>query len=820
MRFYLLIDDCKKANKLDEYLNSQKLEFTVINHINEIDTDLNIIFIDQNFLKNVKQLPNSVFILLDSEKTEYEEPNLLTTELNPKSLKRNLSCAKALINFANYNSNKYKLKLQLIASISYNYISSDSFGKAAIKNLTELSEFFYFKSVFIFTLRNDDSVRLYKFWDQTKKSNFKDISDNVNFPQPEKYIKQLKNNDLLKLSDTKSIRKFLKSSNLQEFLTSPVKKIILSPVIFQKSLIGFIGIINPKAHSSIIETDSLIKTISEITSSALMQEKYKNRLLDQMEIYKMIFNTTSVAIWDDDITEINNYLDKRRKEEKLFDLKSEFQKKSSLIHDFIHKMKVINVNNATLRLYKAEDKETLMKNIDKIITEKSIEKIKEILIAYFEGKMFYEYETTHKNLEGKEFPVYVKVSFPKSMSKHQRALISVVDLSQQKMQQDKIERKQRLESIGHLAGGIAHDFNNLLTSILGNLNLARTCSKGSPKLQNYLEKAENSSLEAGKIAKQLLTFSRGGTPIKKTDKINPLISNTLKLALSGSKVKSYSDIPDNLWNIDYDFNQLSQAFNNIFMNAEQAMSEGGNIHVKAENTVFKEANIKNVKPGKYVKISVRDNGKGIAQENLRRIFDPYFTTKELDKEKGTGLGLSIAHSIISKHNGYIFVRSSLNKGTTFNILLPASKNDNRVLKAKVEKNQDKKRILLMDDDEAILDVTGQMLDEFGYDVNFAKDGSEAIMMYTESMKNGKPFDLVILDLTIPGGMGAIKTIRELKKINKDLYSIVSTGYSNDDIFRNYRDHGFCEAIEKPYEMDNLYKKIKNILDNKKSAPRK
>ena len=372
---------------------------------------------------------------------------------------------------------------------------------------------------------------------------------------------------------------------------------------------------------------------------------------------------------------------------------------------------------------------------------------------------------------------------------------------------------QKMESVGILAGGIAHDFNNLLATIMGNISLAKMMSKPEDKMFNVLTRAEKESLRAKDLTQQLLTFSKGGAPVKKIVAIPRIIKDSANIALRGSKVSCDVSLPDGIWPVEADEGQLIQAINNIIINADQAMPEGGIIKVQAENIRIDGSNGLRIPEGTYVRISIQDQGIGISEENLAKIFDPFFTTKP----KGTGLGLTTAYSIIKKHNGVIKVDSKIGIGTTFQIYLPASHEEIRESQKRTEKLENpihkngKGNILVMDDEATVRETTKDILAHFGYEVVCAGDGTETINYYRKAKESGHPFDLVIIDLTIKGGMGGKEALDELIKFDPKVKSIVSSGYSNDPIMADFRKYGFCGFVTKPYKVEELIKTLNQVL---------
>ncbi|MBU0994715.1 MAG: PAS domain S-box protein [Proteobacteria bacterium] len=374
------------------------------------------------------------------------------------------------------------------------------------------------------------------------------------------------------------------------------------------------------------------------------------------------------------------------------------------------------------------------------------------------------------------------------------------DITIQKNMEEELLKVRKLESVGLLAAGIAHDFNNILVSIMGNLTLALSHTAPDDKRYTLLENASKASINAKALTRQLLTFSKGGTPIKEVTSIEDVIRDSADFVLRGGNARCHFQFDENLRPIEIDKGQISQVIQNIIINAAQAMPRGGRIDIAVENIMADKKEHACLREANYLKITIRDNGIGIPSDIIDRIFDPYFTTKE----KGNGLGLAVTHAIIAKHDGHISVESELDVGTTFTLYLPASLKGAACLVEKKEMRftHGSGRIMIMDDEEMVRNIVTEILSESGYDVVHAKDGEEAIRLYRE-----KPVDAVIMDLTIPGAMGGKDTIAELKKIDPDAKVIVSSGYSNDPIMANYKQYGFCQAIAKPYQFQELLRVV-------------
>ena len=388
-------------------------------------------------------------------------------------------------------------------------------------------------------------------------------------------------------------------------------------------------------------------------------------------------------------------------------------------------------------------------------------------------------------------------------------LSSVLDITERNRLEKKVQQTQKMEAIATLAGGIAHDFNNILSVIVGNISYALSCLKKDDELFDVLSDVMHGTKQAENLTHQLLTFAKGGEPIKKLCNINKILEEASTFFTSGAKSKCNFYLADNLWSTEVDSGQINQVVSNLVINAGQSMPNGGIITIRSENTEIEPDSVFPLSPGQYVKISIEDKGIGIKDEHVSSIFNPYFTTKK----KGNGLGLTTAYSIIKRHNGHISVYSEIGLGTVFNIFLPAV---TQIVKEsgviKEPEHEGHGRILVMDDQEAILKMVGRMLNRMGYEVAFAIDGVQAIQIYQEAQQSQQQsFDLVILDLTIPGGMGGAETMSALLKIDPMTKAIVSSGYSNDPIMANYESYGFCGVVPKPYSKKQLSDVLNKIL---------
>ncbi len=389
-----------------------------------------------------------------------------------------------------------------------------------------------------------------------------------------------------------------------------------------------------------------------------------------------------------------------------------------------------------------------------------------------------------------------------------------IDITERKKTEKEIRKIQKLESIGVLAGGIAHDFNNILAAARTNIYMSKAKIDRKSSEYKLLESVENSLLRATTLTQQLLTFAKGGAPVKETTSIIELIKEAADFALSGGNAKCKYNIADNLWLVEVDIGQIYQVIHNLILNAKQSMPDAGTIRIFAENYNFESGTKLPLQEGKYVRIGIQDQGVGIAEEHLQKIFDPYFTTKEM----GQGLGLAIVYSIIKNHNGYISVESVIGAGTTFTIYILAAEEQIKEEKLKEKKTIEDtvvsvgEKILLMDDEEIIRESMGQLLTLKGYEVECAKDGDEAIALYKKAMETSQPFDAVILDLTIRGGMGGKETIKKLIEIDPDVKAIVASGYSNDPVLANFEAYGFTDVFNKASESGELLEALNRVLE--------
>ncbi len=408
------------------------------------------------------------------------------------------------------------------------------------------------------------------------------------------------------------------------------------------------------------ETENL-KRIAE-TSEALQ---------DSEERFRGLFENLPVAIWESDFSDVKTYVDDLRSTG-VRDIRTYFDEHPEAFADCVTMVKIVDVNRAALELYKAKTKEELFTDFGKVLTEESYDMMREDIISLAKGEAIFESSSIAQDMDGRRIDIIIRRTVaPGHENTWSRLFVPAIDITEYKRMEEELQKVQKLESVGVLAGGIAHDFNNLLTGIMGNISLVEMYAGTGRQMEKVLERlteAERSSMRAASLAQQLLTFSSGGAPIRKTASIAKLLRDSTTLASSGTNIRCEFSIPDDLWSVEMDEGQMDQVISNIIINAGQAMASGGTVKVNAGNiTVTAEYGLP-LEDGEYVEISIEDHGIGILEVDLPRIFDPYFTTKQT----GRGLGLAICYSILEKHGGYITAESQIGVGTAFHIYLPAS----------------------------------------------------------------------------------------------------------------------------------------------------
>jgi signal transduction histidine kinase/CheY-like chemotaxis protein len=376
--------------------------------------------------------------------------------------------------------------------------------------------------------------------------------------------------------------------------------------------------------------------------------------------------------------------------------------------------------------------------------------------------------------------------------------------------EDDLLRAAKRESLELLAGGVAHDFNNLLTALLGNISLARMDTSVSAEVQEWLEEAEKATGRARDLTQQLLTFAKGGEPVRRLVELGSCLRDAAQFARQGSRIRCAFNLAADLWPAEVDAGQIGQVVHNLVLNAVQAMPGGGIVTVSARNVHRDTAHQLGLGPHHFVVVEVRDEGPGIKPEDMARIFQPYFTTKR----EGSGLGLATSQTIARRHYGALRVESISGRGAVFLLYLPANPG------ARVERTGLETvlphfagRILFMDDEPAIRQMAPDLLDRLGFETEVVRDGAEAIETYTRAITAGRRFDAVILDLTVPAGMGGLETVKHLHAVDPQVRALVSSGYADNEVLLNFRDHGFSGTVTKPYCLSELATVLGRVLDS-------
>jgi two-component system cell cycle sensor histidine kinase/response regulator CckA len=398
---------------------------------------------------------------------------------------------------------------------------------------------------------------------------------------------------------------------------------------------------------------------------------------------------------------------------------------------------------------------------------------------------------------------------------NQSTIVVVQDVTERKRAEQELVRAAKLESLGVLAGGIAHDFNNVLAVVLGTLSLAARQADVGPETRALLAEAEQAANRARGLARELVTFAKGGTPVKRLGSIVPVVREAARFcARSVSTSVAFEEVlPDDLWLVDIDAAQMNQVFHNLLLNAAQAMPGGGRVRLEAENVVL-GAGAAPLPPGRYVCVRVIDQGGGIDPKHIDRIFDPYFTTKS----SGTGLGLATAHSIVTRHGGHVAVKSALGEGATFSLLLPASEAPFPGRSDAPRGPKGRTRVLLMDDDEAVRRMTTRLLESNGFEVIGCADGAAAVAEYARARMAGAPFGAVVLDLVVRGGLGGAEALAQLRAIDPSVKAIVVSGYSDDPVMADCRPFGFAESVAKPFTTEEIGDAIRRAIGAESREP--
>jgi signal transduction histidine kinase/ActR/RegA family two-component response regulator len=531
------------------------------------------------------------------------------------------------------------------------------------------------------------------------------------------------------------------------------------------------------------------------------RKEVENALRKSETRYRRLFEDCPIALWEVDASAMKAYVDELR-DSGIEVFSAYLEDHPQEVLSAFMKGRVLNTNRANLELFGADSKEDFLSGVPRIVTEESYALSAKELVAIAEGKTESEARDVGvRTFEGEEKRILYRWSVsPGHERTFDRVMVSVMDVTEGKRMEQELQKIQKLESLGVLAGGIAHDFNNILTAISTNLSMARLYGDLRDDISEMLTDAEMASVRAKTLTQQLLAFAKGGAPIKKPVSISRLITTTAAFSLSGSNVRCELSLPDDLWLSEVDEGQVSQVIQNLIINADQAMPRGGTIHIAASNIVVGEKHSLPLENGLYLRMSVTDQGIGVSKKDMPSIFDPFFTTKQ----KGSGLGLATAFSVVNNHAGHIEVESMVEEGTTFTVYLPAlGRTSDETGRERKRLIKGEGRILLVDDEEIIRRAAGEALTRMGYEVQFAEDGGAGIELYREAMDAARPFHAVIMDLTIPGGMGGKDAVGEILRIDPAAKIIASSGYSNDPVMSDFRQYGFCGIITKPYRIEEL-----------------
>jgi signal transduction histidine kinase/CheY-like chemotaxis protein len=555
----------------------------------------------------------------------------------------------------------------------------------------------------------------------------------------------------------------------------------------------------------------VVERVLGLTENVTEQRNHQKKSRESEIKFRNIFENTDISILNEDMSDLKSALDQLRAVG-VTNLYQYLKENPQKIIEFTGMIKIVNVNNATLKMFNLTSEENFFEQISSSFTPEVDEVFIKELCAIWDGDKVFRSEVTFTTPAGNNIYSILSYHIPASKEGFKSVPVSIVDITLQKQIEEELFKSKKLESVGILAGGIAHDFNNILSGLFGHLELAKLKLPVDHPAYQHIRTANQAMDRATNLTNQLLTFAKGGDPLFETVDVKEIIEDSIEFSLRGSSIKTTLTLPQDLWMVNADKGRLSQVIINLLINAEHAMPSGGTLTVEAINIAEFSNNFVPHLQGKFVCFKISDKGVGISKEQQKYIFDPYFTTKK----SGSGLGLAMAHSIIAKHNGYISVESELDKGTTFSIYLPAKSDvqisDNVLLTETENTLAHSGSVLLMDDDEMILDISAEMLDVLGYTVETAVDGESALQTYINAYKADKPFDVVIMDLTIPGGKGAEEAITELLNFNPQVKAIVSSGYSTGKIMSNHTEYGFKGRLVKPFRMQELENELCKILD--------
>jgi len=646
--------------------------------------------------------------------------------------------------------------------------------------------------------------------------------------------------ELLVKSQTAVSLAFQLHQNIEAKSVTTQKRVSLLTMLLLLTLTAAIVGISLWINRSVARPIAKLEKDTQIIGSGNLDHKVGTTAKDEIGQLSRAFDkmtadlketTTSIAELNKEIT------DRKQVEEALKENEQRYKKAQLMGHvgNWEYELETDNfwASDEAKRIYgfDSESKNFTTEEVESCIPER--ERVHQALVDLIEKDMSYNLEFEIHPMSGPDkkiiksiaevikdasgTPIKV-VGVAQDITKQKEAEKAMVELEFQ------LRQSQKMELVGTLAGGIAHDYNNLLAAIMGNLSMAREETAPHSVIAELLHEAEEASLKARDLTQHFLTLSQGGHPVKGLGSIGNLLKEIPEQVQVHDGIEYAFSIQNDLWPVKYDPKQIKYTITNLLMNAVEAMPQGGCITIQAENQVIDNKDKKFplvLNEEKYVKISIKDEGSGISEEHMDKIFDPYFSTKDKGTQKGMGMGLAIAQSVVQKHNGHIMINSTTGAGTEVTIYLPAAEEKEEPETVKQEReditpstSSDQttiKKILVMDDEEMLRNLAQMMLERLGYEVETVKDGDEAIETYKKQKDSVEPFDAVILDLTIKGGMGGKQTILELIKIDPGVKAIVCSGYFNDPVITNFEEYGFQGAMPKPYQKADLEIVLKMVL---------